>query len=67
MTDRLGAEGGRLTEGELTPTLVRDLPEPAREAFRTGVVNGLHRVVKACTVWRSARPRCAPRLSRWHG
>jgi hypothetical protein len=44
VTDRLGDEGGRLTRGELTPGLLRDLPEPVRQAFRTGVVDGLHGV-----------------------
>ncbi|MER5572837.1 MDR family MFS transporter [Streptomyces massasporeus] len=50
VTDRLGAEGGRLTEGELTPGLLRDLPEPVREAFRTGVVDGLHGVALGTAV-----------------
>ncbi|WP_234387803.1 MULTISPECIES: DHA2 family efflux MFS transporter permease subunit [Streptomyces] len=44
VTDGLGAEGGRLAEGELTPGLLRDLPEPVQDAFRTGVVDGLHGV-----------------------
>ncbi|MER7402050.1 hypothetical protein ABT373_06040 [Streptomyces sp. NPDC000070] len=44
VTDRLGADGARLTGGELTPELLRDLPEPVRHAFRTGVVDGLHGV-----------------------
>jgi hypothetical protein len=44
VTDRLGTDGARLTGGELTPELLRDLPEPVRHAFRTGVVDGLHGV-----------------------
>ncbi|GGV78293.1 hypothetical protein ABZ178_20590 [Streptomyces massasporeus] len=44
VTDGLGAGGGRLTEGELTPGLLRDLPEPVQDVFRTGVVDGLHGV-----------------------
>jgi EmrB/QacA subfamily drug resistance transporter len=44
VTERLGAGGRGLTEGELTPESLRDLPEPVRHAFRTGVVDGLHGV-----------------------
>ncbi|WP_369169402.1 DHA2 family efflux MFS transporter permease subunit [Streptomyces sp. R28] len=44
VTDRLGADGKRLTGGELTPALLRGLPDPAQGAFRTGVVDGLHGV-----------------------
>ncbi|MGW0189617.1 MDR family MFS transporter [Streptomyces sp. NPDC003362] len=44
VTDRLGAAGERLTAGELTPALLRDLPDPVRDAFRTGVVDGVHGV-----------------------
>ncbi|MFD3838284.1 MDR family MFS transporter [Streptomyces sp. NPDC058642] len=43
VTDRLGADGQRLTDGELTPAL-RDLPGPVQDAFRAGVVDGLHGV-----------------------
>ncbi|MFF6875727.1 DHA2 family efflux MFS transporter permease subunit [Streptomyces sp. NPDC012474] len=50
VTDRLGADGGRLTQGELTPGQLRDLPEPARNAFRTGVVDGLHGVALGTAV-----------------
>ncbi|MDO0935874.1 MDR family MFS transporter [Streptomyces sp. DG2A-72] len=44
VTDRLGADGQRLTGGELTPALLRDLPEPVQDAFRAGVVDGMHGV-----------------------
>lgn len=44
VTDRLGADGARLTGRELTPELLRDLPDPVQQAFRAGVVNGLHGV-----------------------
>lgn len=44
VTDRLGADGQRLTGGELTPALLRDLPGPVQDAFRAGVVDGLHGV-----------------------
>ncbi|MGW0473916.1 MDR family MFS transporter [Streptomyces coeruleorubidus] len=44
VTDELGADGARLTGGELTPELLRDLPEPVGHAVRTGVVDGLHGV-----------------------
>ncbi|MGA5894169.1 MDR family MFS transporter [Streptomyces venetus] len=44
VTDRLGAGGARLTGRELTPELLRDLPDPVQQAFRAGVVNGLHGV-----------------------
>jgi hypothetical protein len=50
VTDRLGADGGRLTQGELTPGLLRDLPAPVRQAFRTGVVDGLHGVALGTAV-----------------
>ncbi|WP_244207265.1 hypothetical protein [Streptomyces swartbergensis] len=40
VTDRLGADGARLSGGELSP----ELPEPVRHAVRTGVVEGLHGV-----------------------
>ncbi|GAA2286394.1 hypothetical protein GCM10010234_27180 [Streptomyces hawaiiensis] len=50
VSDRLGAEGERLTERELTPGLLRDLPEPVRDAFRTGVVDGLHGVALGTAV-----------------
>ncbi|WP_199551345.1 MDR family MFS transporter [Streptomyces sp. N35] len=44
VTDRLGADGQRLTGGELTPELLQDLPAPVQDAFRSGVVDGLHGV-----------------------
>jgi hypothetical protein len=44
VTDRLGTAGEHLTAGELTPALLRDLPDPVRHAFRTGVVDGVHGV-----------------------
>ncbi|MER7176261.1 MDR family MFS transporter [Streptomyces mesophilus] len=44
VTDHLGADGERLTGGELTPALLRDLPAPVQDAFRSGVVDGLHGV-----------------------
>ncbi|MFF7867044.1 hypothetical protein ACFZCT_11345 [Streptomyces qaidamensis] len=50
VTDRLGADGGRLTRAELTPGLLRDLPEPVRQAFRAGVVDGLHGVALGTAV-----------------
>ncbi|MFJ2964884.1 MDR family MFS transporter [Streptomyces collinus] len=50
VTDRLGADAGRLTQGELTPGLLRDLPAPVRQAFRTGVVDGLHGVALGTAV-----------------
>ncbi|WP_405507205.1 DHA2 family efflux MFS transporter permease subunit [Streptomyces purpurascens] len=50
VTDRLGAEGARLTGGELTPEALRDLPEPVRHAFRAGVVDGLHGVALGTAV-----------------
>ncbi|MEU7166823.1 MDR family MFS transporter [Streptomyces morookaense] len=50
MTDalagRLGREGERLAGGHaLTPAMLRGLPEPVRDAFRTGVTSGLHGVM----------------------
>ncbi|GIG64154.1 MDR family MFS transporter [Phytomonospora endophytica] len=39
-----------LTSGELTPAQVAALPEAARDAFRDGVVSGLHWVVLGATV-----------------
>ncbi|NGO80121.1 MFS transporter [Streptomyces sp. YC504] len=44
VTDHLGADGQQLTGGELTPALLHDLPEPVQDAFRSGVVDGLHGV-----------------------
>ncbi|MFF6951632.1 DHA2 family efflux MFS transporter permease subunit [Streptomyces iakyrus] len=50
VTDRLGPDGARLTGGELTPEALRDLPEPVRDAFRAGVVDGLHGVALGTAV-----------------
>ncbi|MGX1564184.1 DHA2 family efflux MFS transporter permease subunit [Streptomyces sp. NPDC055506] len=50
VTDRLGPDGARLTSGELTPEALRDLPEPVRDAFRAGVVDGLHGVALGTAV-----------------
>ncbi|MGH4036158.1 MDR family MFS transporter [Actinomycetota bacterium Odt1-20B] len=47
LTDRLGRDGKHLAGGELTPTMLRGLPEPVRDAFRTGVTSGLHGVMLA--------------------
>lgn len=47
LTDRLGAKGGALVSGgaQLPPDAVRQLPTALRDAFQTGVVNGLHGVL----------------------
>ncbi|WP_435282260.1 DHA2 family efflux MFS transporter permease subunit [Streptomyces koelreuteriae] len=50
VTDRLGANGARLTGGELSPEALRDLPEPVRDAVRAGVVDGLHGVALGTAV-----------------
>ncbi|MEW9519628.1 MDR family MFS transporter [Streptomyces tubercidicus] len=55
LTDRLGRDGERLAGGhEVTPSVLRGLSEPVREAFRAGVTGGLHGVMigtaALCTV-----------------
>ncbi|MFD4634967.1 MDR family MFS transporter [Streptomyces sp. NPDC058284] len=51
VTDRLGPAGESLAGGhELTPASLRGLPEPLREAFRSGVTDGLHAVMTGTAV-----------------
>ncbi|QES43484.1 MFS transporter [Streptomyces venezuelae] len=50
LTEHLGGDGERLAGGELTPALLNDLPESARDAFRTGVTGGLHGVMAGTAV-----------------
>ncbi|MEU1147069.1 MDR family MFS transporter [Streptomyces sp. NPDC005863] len=51
VTDRLGPDGERLTGGhQLAPALLRGLPEPVRDAFRSGVTGGLHGVMAGTAV-----------------
>ncbi|GAA2591168.1 MDR family MFS transporter [Streptomyces tubercidicus] len=46
LTDRLGGDGERLAGGhEVTPSVLRGLSEPVREALRAGVTGGLHGVM----------------------
>ncbi|MEU7579426.1 DHA2 family efflux MFS transporter permease subunit [Streptomyces sp. NPDC041068] len=46
LTDRLGQDGARLAGGhELTPEVLRSLPEPVRDAFRSAVTGGLHGIM----------------------
>ncbi|MGW2224720.1 MDR family MFS transporter [Streptomyces formicae] len=46
LTDRLGPKGERLAGGhQVTPAALGDLPEPVRDAFRSGVSGGLHGVM----------------------
>ncbi|MEU9114663.1 MDR family MFS transporter [Streptomyces sp. NPDC048483] len=46
LTDRLGRDGQRLAGGhDVTPAVLRGLPEPVREAFRAGVTGGLHGIM----------------------
>ncbi|WP_190141656.1 DHA2 family efflux MFS transporter permease subunit [Streptomyces glebosus] len=46
LTDRLGRAGERLAGGhDLTPAVLRALPEPVRDTVRAGVTNGLHGVM----------------------
>ncbi|MFF1381503.1 MDR family MFS transporter [Streptomyces sp. NPDC058308] len=51
VTDRLGPDGERLAGGhELTPAVLHGLPEPVRDAFRSGVTGGLHGVMAGTAV-----------------
>ncbi|MFJ9415047.1 MDR family MFS transporter [Streptomyces sp. NPDC101227] len=46
LTDRLGRDRERFPGGhEVTPAVLRGLPEPMRDAFRAGVTGGLHGVM----------------------
>ncbi|CAM5265862.1 DHA2 family efflux MFS transporter permease subunit OS=Streptomyces alboniger OX=132473 GN=CP975_19845 PE=4 SV=1 [Streptomyces alboniger] len=46
LTDRLGEDGERLAGGhQVTPEVLRGLPEPVRDAFGAAVTGGLHGVM----------------------